>query len=60
MFLGLATASGPRRSPLFALAAQEKAVMTQRVNWVLDLDIRTFFRLGRPRVAGSDAGARDR
>jgi len=24
------------------LAALEKAVMTQRVNWVLDLDIRTF------------------
>jgi hypothetical protein len=25
------------------LAALEKAMMTQRVSWVLDLDIRTFF-----------------
>src|SRR3982750_671389 len=26
-----------------ALATLEQALMTQRVNWVLDLDIRTFF-----------------
>src|SRR5712692_6307052 len=42
-FLGFSHGFRPGRSPHTALAALEKAVMTQRVNWVLDLDIRTFF-----------------
>ena len=42
-FLGFSHGFRPRRSPHSALAALERAVMTQRVNWVLDLDIRTFF-----------------
>src|SRR4051812_49390552 len=33
----------PERSPHAALAALDKALMTQRVDWVLDVDIRTFF-----------------
>ena len=41
-FLGFSHGFRPGRSPHSALAALEKAVMTQRVNWVLDLDIRTF------------------
>src|SRR5437588_3033698 len=42
-FLGFSHGFRPRRSPQTALAALEKALMTQRVSWVLDLDIRTFF-----------------
>ena len=42
-FLGFSHGFRPGRSPHSALAALDKAVMTQRVNWVLDLDIRTFF-----------------
>ena len=42
-FLGFSHGFRPGRSPQSALAALEKALMTQRVSWVLDLDIRTFF-----------------
>jgi RNA-directed DNA polymerase len=42
-FRGFSHGFRPGRSPHSALAALERAVMTQRVNWVLDLDIRTFF-----------------
>jgi group II intron reverse transcriptase/maturase len=42
-FIGFSHGFRPGRSPHSALAALEKALMTQRVNWVLDLDIRTFF-----------------
>src|SRR4051795_6970933 len=42
-FLGFSHGFRPGRSPHSALAALEKALMTQRVSWVLDLDIRTFF-----------------
>jgi group II intron reverse transcriptase/maturase len=42
-FMGFSYGFRPGRSPHSALAALEKALMTQRVNWVLDLDIRTFF-----------------
>jgi len=42
-FLGFSYGFRPRRSPHTALATLEQALMTQRVNWVLDLDIRTFF-----------------
>jgi retron-type reverse transcriptase len=41
-FVGFSHGFRPGRSPHSALAALEKALMTQRVNWVLDLDIRTF------------------
>ena len=44
-FLGFSYGFRPRRSPHTALATLEQALMTQRVNWVLDLDIRTFFRI---------------
>jgi RNA-directed DNA polymerase len=42
-FYGFSYGFRPGRSPHAALASLEKAVMTQRVNWVLDFDIRTFF-----------------
>src|SRR6266542_335731 len=42
-FYGFSYGFRPGRSPHGALASLEKAVMTQRVNWVLDFDIRTFF-----------------
>jgi RNA-directed DNA polymerase len=42
-FYGLSYGFRPGRSPHGALASLERAVMTQRVNWVLDFDVRTFF-----------------
>ena len=42
-FLGFSYGFRPGRSPHGALESLERALMTQRVNWVLDLDIRTFF-----------------
>jgi group II intron reverse transcriptase/maturase len=42
-FYGFSYGFRPGRSPHMALASLDKALMTQRVNWVLDLDIRTFF-----------------
>ena len=42
-FYGFSYGFRPGRSPHGALASLDKALMTQRVNWVLDLDIRTFF-----------------
>src|SRR5271157_5124813 len=41
-FLGFSHGFRPGRSPHSALAALDKALMTQRVNFVLDVDIRTF------------------
>jgi RNA-directed DNA polymerase len=40
--LGFSHGFRPQRSPHSALAALDKALMTQRVNYVLDVDIRTF------------------
>ena len=42
-FLGLSHGFRPGRSPHAALAALDRGVMTQRVNWVLDVDVRSFF-----------------
>jgi group II intron reverse transcriptase/maturase len=42
-FYGFSYGFRPGRSPHGALASLDKALMTQRVNWVLDLDIQTFF-----------------
>jgi RNA-directed DNA polymerase len=42
-FIGFSHGFRPQRSPHSALAALDKALMTQRVNFVLDVDIRTFF-----------------
>ncbi len=42
-FLGFSYGFRPGRSPHHALAALNQAVMTQRVNWVLDADVRSFF-----------------
>ena len=42
-FMGFSYGFRPVRSPHAALAALDKALMTQRVDWVLDVDIRTFF-----------------
>jgi group II intron reverse transcriptase/maturase len=42
-FFGFSYGFRPGRSPHGALASLEKALMTQRVNWVLDFDIQTFF-----------------
>src|SRR5271165_5531542 len=41
-FMGFSHGFRPQRSPHSALAALDKALMTQRVNFVLDVDIRTF------------------
>jgi len=42
-FYGFSYGFRPGCSPHMALASLDKALMTQRVNWVLDLDLRTFF-----------------
>jgi retron-type reverse transcriptase len=42
-FLGFSYGFRPVRSPHGALAALHTALMSQRVNWVLDADIRRFF-----------------
>ena len=41
-FLGFSYGFRPTRSPHTALSALERALMTQNVNWVLDIDIRSF------------------
>ena len=41
-FLGFSHGFRPERSPHSALAALDEALMTQHVNFVLDVDIRTF------------------
>ncbi len=42
-FLGFAHGFRPGRNPHPALAALDQGLMTQRVNWVLDVDVRSFF-----------------
>jgi RNA-directed DNA polymerase len=42
-FLGFSYGFRPKRSPHQALKALERALVTQKVNWVLDADIRRFF-----------------
>jgi len=42
-FLGFSYGFRPQRNPHQALAAVHTAIMSQRVNWVLDADIRSFF-----------------
>jgi group II intron reverse transcriptase/maturase len=42
-FLGFSYGFRPRRNPHQALASQHTAIMSQRVNWVLDADIHSFF-----------------
>jgi RNA-directed DNA polymerase len=42
-FLGFSYGFRPGRNPHQALAAVHTAIMSQRVNWVLDADIRSFF-----------------
>ena len=42
-FLGFSYGFRPGRNPHQALSALHTALMTQRVNWVLDADIRGFF-----------------
>jgi RNA-directed DNA polymerase len=42
-FMGFSYGFRPKRSPHMALTSLQKAVMTQRVNHVLDSDIRRFF-----------------
>ena len=42
-FLGFSYGFRPGRSPHQALSALHTAIMSQRVNWVLDADIRSFF-----------------
>ena len=41
-FLGFSYGFRPRRNPHMALSALHTALMSQRVNWVLDADIRSF------------------
>lgn len=45
-FIGFSYGCRPKRSPHMALTSLHKAVMSQRVNHVLDADIRSFLRLG--------------
>lgn len=42
-FLGFSYGFRPGRNPHMALDALPTAIMGQRVNWVLDADIRSFF-----------------
>jgi RNA-directed DNA polymerase len=42
-FLGLSYGFRPRRGPHDALSSLHTALMSQRVNWVIDADIRSFF-----------------
>jgi RNA-directed DNA polymerase len=42
-FLGFSYGFRPRRNPHMALTALHTAIMSQRVTWVLDADIRSFF-----------------
>jgi len=42
-FLGFSHGFRPGRSPHEAMEALERALMTQKVNWVLDVDVRSFF-----------------
>jgi RNA-directed DNA polymerase len=42
-FLGFSYGFRPGRNPHRALSALHTAIMSQRVNWVLDADIRSFF-----------------
>jgi RNA-directed DNA polymerase len=42
-FLGFSYGFRPGRSPHQALSSLHTAIMSQRVNWVLDADIRSFF-----------------
>ncbi len=42
-FLGYSYGFRPGRSPHDALKALQTALMTQKVNWVLDADVRNFF-----------------
>ena len=42
-FLGFSYGFRPRRGPHQALDALATGIMTKRVNWVLDADIRDFF-----------------
>jgi RNA-directed DNA polymerase len=42
-FLGFSYGFRPRRSPHDALAALDRAIFTEKVNYVLDADIRGFF-----------------
>ena len=42
-FLGFSYGFRPGRNPHMALDALHTALMSQRVNWVLDADIRSFF-----------------
>ena len=47
-FYGFSYGFRPGRSAHKALASLDEALMTQRVGWVLDFDVRTFFDAGRP------------
>ncbi len=47
-FLGFSYGFRPGRSPHDALAALDRAIFTEKVNYVLDADIRGFFDAGRP------------
>ncbi len=42
-FLGFSHGFRPGRGPQTALTALDRALMTEPVNWVLDLDVRSFF-----------------
>ena len=42
-FLGFSYGFRPGRNPHMALDALHTAIMSQRINWVLDADIRSFF-----------------
>ena len=56
-FRGFSYGFRPRRNPHMALDALHTALMSQRVNWVLDADIRSFFNSVRQSVADADARA---
>ena len=59
-FLGFSYGFRPGRSQHNALDALTVGIESRKVNWVLDADIRGFFRRHRPRVAGEVRGAPNR
>lgn len=57
-FLGFSYGFRPRRNPHMALDALHTALMSQRVNWVLDADIRSFLERASHYPRSVDCGSK--
>jgi len=58
-FLGFSYGFRPGRSQHDALDALMVGIERKKVNWILDIDIRNFFRDGQPRLAQTVPGTSD-